>query len=229
MLTVTSMGNAGVLLENSAGRVYIDSFFQEAPGVGGKPHLRGNEVGKADLILITHRHRDHLDLDETIAAVETSGATVVGPANTTKLFADVLPPERIVTLEPAENKTPPASQKAVIGDITVTAYRTYHGRSHNSYLIDMGGVRIYHDADNEQTQPIDIVGLGHVDLLLLCPWAGSGSGEFVNALKPDAWLLIHMTDEEIAQHRRGVFLPPLISPVPDNVYALSVGERMDIQ
>ncbi len=228
MLTVTSMGNAGILLENSAGRIYIDSFFQEAPGVGNKPFLRGLDAGKADLILITHRHRDHLDLDQTIDAALLSGATVAGHANIAKLLANLLPPERIVTLEPAENKKPPATAQAAFGNIAVTAYRTYHGRAHNSYLIDIGGVRIYHDADNEYTQPLDIVGLGHVDLLLLCPWAGSGSGEFVQALQPGVWLLVHMTDEEIDQHRRGVFLPPLVSPVPDNVYALYPGEKMEL-
>jgi hypothetical protein len=65
----------------------------------------------------------------------------------------------------------------------------------------MGGKRIFHDADNERTQPLDICALGGIDALLLCPWAGSGAG---------------------------AFLPPLVSPVPEGVVALRGGESLEV-
>lgn len=227
-LKITSLGNAGVRLENAAGIVYIDAFFQEAPGVGGKPYLVGADIGRADLILVTHPHRDHLDPVQTLVAAEVSGAVVAGPARAVKHFQGRLPADRLVTLEPREGQRPPDSVKALIGYIGVTAFRTYHGRDHNSYLVDMGGVRVYHDADNEFTQPLDLAAIGRVDILLLCPWAGSDAGAFVAKLRPDKWFLIHMTDEEIAQHRKGVFLPPLVDPVPEGVVALAPGETMEL-
>ncbi len=223
-LKIISTGNAGVYLENDAGRIYIDSFFRGVPGVGSGPWLRGSDAGQADLILITHAHYDHLHPEETRDAALASGAKVAGPAEAMALMEKFLPPQRLVTLETPERKRPPSSGTISIGNITITSFRTYHGRGHNSYLIEMGGVRIFHDADNERTQHYNVSDLGRIDVLFLCPWAGSGAGEFVSAINPGKWLLIHMTDEEIDQHSHDGFLPALVSPVPPGVIALRGGE-----
>ncbi len=227
-LTITSTGNAGVYIQSSAGNVYIDSFFHPVPDVGGRPVITGNEAKKADLILVTHNHYDHLHPEETRDAALTTGAPVAGPERVAKVMRKHLPPERIIALEPDERRQPPASHNITIGNITITSFRTYHGQGHNSYLLEMDGVRIFHDADNEHTEPYDLDALGRIDVLLLCPWAESGAGQFVDRLKPGKWLLIHMTDAEIDQHRAGAFLPALLSPVPDGVIALRGGESMEI-
>lgn len=227
-LHIMSTGNAGVFLKTERASVYIDSFFRGIPGVGGGPHLRGSDAGKADLILVTHSHYDHLHPEETRDAALVSGATIAGPASVIELMAKYLPAERLVPLEPEERKKPPALTRTQIAGVSITTFRTYHDRGHNSYLLEMEGVRIFHDADNERTQPFDLAELGRIDVLFLCPWAGSGAGKFVADLNPGHWLLIHMTDEEIEQHRRNGFLPGLISPVPDGVVALRAGETLEI-
>ncbi|MCD8350118.1 MAG: MBL fold metallo-hydrolase [Planctomycetaceae bacterium] len=227
-LKIIATGNAGVFLQNSGGCIYIDSFFHPVPDVGGRPSLRGADAAKADVILVTHNHYDHLHPEETRDAALASGAVIAGPAKVIHVMAKHLPAERLVTLEAPERQQPPATYRTQIGDIVITAFRTYHGQGHNSYLIEMGGVRIFHDADNERTQPLDVPALGTIDLLLLCPWAGSGAGEFVQKLNPRKWLLIHMTDEEIDQHLAGTFLPALLSPVPPGVVALRGGEVLEI-
>ena len=227
-LKIVSTGNAGVYLENAAGRIYIDSFFRGVPDVGGNPHLQGAKARPADLILITHAHYDHLHPEETRDAALASGAAVAGPADAIQLLEKHLPRERLTTLEPPERKRPPATASAEFGRIRVTSFRTYHSRGHNSYLVEMGDVRIFHDADNERTQHYDLASLGRIDVLFLCPWAGSGAGEFVERLKPGRWLLIHMTPEEIEQHRNGSFLPGLVSPVPAGVVALHGGEALEL-
>lgn len=227
-LKITSTGNAGVFIENEGGRLYIDSFFHPVPDVGGRPFLRGADAARADVILVTHNHYDHLHPEETRDAALASGATVAGPAKVIHIMAKHLPVERLVTIEPNEREQPPSKFRTVIGNIAITAFRTYHGRGHNSYLVEMGGSRIYHDADNEHTGPIDVNELSPVDVLLLCPWAGSEAGGFVARLRPKNWLLIHMTDEEIDQHRAGSFLPALISPVPEGVIALRGGETVEL-
>ncbi len=227
-LKITATGNAGVYIENEAGALYIDSFFHPVPDVGGRPALRGADAAKADLILVTHNHYDHLHPEETRDAALASGAVVAGPEKVIRVMAKHLPSDRLVTLEAEERRQPPATVKTTVAGITVTAFRTYHASGHNSYLVEMGGSRIFHDADNEHTKPLDIRELGVVDVLLLCPWAGSGAGDFVARLKPGKWLLIHMTDEEIDQHRAGSFLPALISPVPAGVVALRGGETLEL-
>ena len=224
---ITSTGNAGVFLQNGKIGVYIDSFFLGVPSVGDGPALRGKDADRADLILITHSHYDHLHPEETRDAALASGAVVAGPRDAVALLEKYLPPERLVVLEPAERQRPPASVEREIAGIPVTTFRTYHGRGHNSYLLDIGGVRVFHDADNERTQHYRVPSLGRVDVLLLCPWAGSGAGDFVAQLNPGRWFLIHMTGEEIDQHRADSFLPALISPVPPGVVALRGGETME--
>ncbi len=228
-IKILSTGNAGVYIENAGGRVYIDSFFRGVPGVGGGPLLRGADAARADLILITHSHYDHLHPEETRDAALASGAKVAGPADAIDLLAKYLPADRLIRLESPERKKPPASVAVTVGGITVTSYRTYHMRGHNSYLIEMGGSRLFHDADNERTQPYDIPSLGRIDVLFLCPWAGSDAGAFVERLKPGKWLLIHMTEEEIDQHAHDSFLPGLVSPVPSGVIALRNGEILEIE
>ena len=227
-LRVVSTGNAGVFLENAGGRIYIDSFFRGVPGVGSGPFLRGAQAEKADLILVTHAHYDHLHPEETRDAALASGAVVAGPAAAMQLLEKYLPEERLLVLEPPERKKPPATAIATVGNVSIVTFRTYHGRGHNSYLINMGGIRIFHDADNERTQHLDVEALGEVDALFLCPWAGSGAGSFVERLSPGKWFLIHMTEEEIDQHRADSFLPGLISPVPEGVVALRGGESMEL-
>jgi L-ascorbate metabolism protein UlaG (beta-lactamase superfamily) len=228
-LTVTSAGNAGVFIEADGVGIYIDAFFHHLPHVGGSPAFTGVNANKADLLLVTHSHYDHLHPDELAAAALATGATVAAPADAIALVADRVPADKLVRLEPAERKRPPATATADFGKIRVTAFRTYHGRGHNSYLIEVGGYRIFHDADNERTQPYNMDDLGKIDILFLCPWHGSGAGDFVAKLNPKKWFLIHMTDEEIEQHRAGVFLPPLISPVPAGVVALRGGELFALE
>lgn len=227
-IRITSTGNAGVYIESSAGNIYIDSFFHPIPDVGGRPHLRGADAGPADIILLTHNHYDHLHPEETRDAALASGAVVAGPAKVIHVMAKHLPAERLITLEPDERRQPPARFDKRLGNISISAFRTYHGNGHNSYLIELDGVRLFHDADNEKTQPYDLAELGRVDVLLLCPWAESGAGDFVARLKPGKWLLIHMTEGEIEQHRAGAFLPALISPVPEGVIALAGGEWVEM-
>ncbi|MDR1612437.1 MAG: MBL fold metallo-hydrolase [Planctomycetota bacterium] len=227
-ISVASLGNAGVRLENGAGVAYIDPLFHHAPGVGGKPVLDAGGIADADLVLVTHAHGDHLDPARTLAALARSGACLVGPRSVADHFRNKLPSDRIVTLDPPERQKPPALESAETRGIAVTAFRTFHGRGHNSYLVDMDGFRILHDGDNERTQPYAIEALGRIDLLLLCPWQGSGAGQFVQRLNPGTWMLIHMTEEEIALHRQGKFLPPLIDPVPEGVIALYGGESVSL-
>ncbi|MDR1520878.1 MAG: MBL fold metallo-hydrolase [Planctomycetota bacterium] len=227
-LKITSTGNAGVFLENAGGGVYIDSFFHKIAGSGSGPAFRGSQARKADLILISHAHPDHVDPAETIAAAQASGAALAGPAAAMRLFKGRLPDGRLIELESPERQRPPSTASARMGGVSVTSFRTYHASGHNSYLVEMGDARVYHDADNEHASRLNPAALGQIDLLILCPWAGSGAERFVRALAPAHWLLCHLTDEEILAHQAGKFLPGLVDPVPPGVLALAGGQSLEI-
>ena len=132
-----------------------------------------------------------------------------------------LPDSALVLLEP---DGPGAILSVRMGGAEVTAIRTAHGAAHNSYLVELPGLRLFHDGDNEQTGLVDRTRLGGLDVLMLCPWQGSGWPEFVRALQPRHWLLIHLTADELEQHALGKFLPALCREVPMAAVGLRPGE-----
>lgn len=230
---ITSTGNEGfhIAVASGGAGVYIDAFWEGmarwlGPGRGGA----AAEL-PADLILVTHAHWDHFSPSAVAAAAQRSGAIVAGPAAAAAELRRLLPKERIVTLEPPEPQrgapaAPVAAAELKLPKLHVTAFRTSHGRGHNSYLVDMGGFRLFHDGDNEDTRPLDVGLLAPVDALLLCPWKGSGWVEFIERLAPRKWFLMHLSEDEIDEHLAGRFLPELCDhvPLPDRIVALRPGE-----
>lgn len=233
-VTIRGLGNAGFewTVETAARttRVYIDAFFHPMPQVGTGPFIDGDQADPADVILVTHAHPDHGLPHQTVRAARKSGAVVVAPRAMIDRLERQLPPEQLRTLEPPERRRPYAHEDVTVGAVQVRAFRTRHGPGHNSYLVDMDGWRALHDGDNERTQPYDIPALGRVDALFLCPWQGSGADAFVRTLKPERWFLMHLTEAELADHARGVFLPPAFSmpPAAPEAVALAPGAVMRI-
>lgn len=218
---LTALGNAGFRIEHAGRVVLVDPFFARRDS----PTL-GFEI-PADLILITHDHWDHFDAEAVAEATERWPACRVGgPRRVTNRLRGRVPEARLLLLEapePSRGQCYPYVQ-AQAGKIQVRAYRTFHGTGHNSYLVEQAGLRWLHDGDNERTQPYDVARLGSLDFLFLCPWQGSAWSDFVRQLQPRCWVLQHLDEDELAQHRRGEFLPSLGEPVPMPAEALATGE-----
>lgn len=228
-VTITSTGNAGVRIENGGRVVFVDSFFSPALWVGSASAIGPATAGKADIILVTHDHFDHFDPGQVAEAALASGALVAGPQAVVSALRGILPEGRVAALEPKDSRQGPAdSVTRDFSGIKVTAFRTFHCRGHNSYLVEMGAFRAFHDGDNERTRRLDLSALGRVDALFLCPWRGSGAAGFVAALKPGRWFLVHLTEDEISEHGRGAFLPGLCDPAPEGVIALSPGRSIQL-
>ena len=214
-----SLGNAGVELSGANRVIRVDAYFAHIARVGGAPVLNPDRDPPPDLLLVTHGHPDHF-LPSAVALAYARAAaagrpfTVAGPRAALAALAGKLPPERLVTLEPREKSSPPdaAVYEDAASGARVTAFRTFHGPGgHNSYLIEFSGVRVFHDGDSERQQSYDAPRLAPLDALCSCPWQGSGWEAFLERLAPKRWLLIHMTPEELSDHARGAFLPPLMT------------------
>lgn len=100
---------------------------------------------KADIILITHEHGDHLD-PKAISALEKAGTLLVANESSSKILGkgttmkngDKLTPVDYMTIEavPAYNTTPGREK--------------YHPRHRdNGYILTLGGTRIYISGDTE--------------------------------------------------------------------------------
>jgi L-ascorbate metabolism protein UlaG (beta-lactamase superfamily) len=230
MMEITLIGNAGFRIAGPAGCVYVDAFYGAVPRVGTAPAIGPGQAIAADLILVTHGHWDHFLPGQVAQVANTTGATVVGPAGVIRALERQVRPEQLAVLEPppARGGRPANTQSLRLPKFNITAFGTFHGSVHNSYLVEMGGFRFFHDGDNEHADRIDVGQLGAIDALFIGPWRGAKWVEFIEALRPKKWFLMHLNDEELDQHDRGQFLPEVCDRVPPNLAVLRPGQSVDM-
>jgi L-ascorbate metabolism protein UlaG (beta-lactamase superfamily) len=223
---ITLIGNEGFRLRAGAAEIYIDAFYHPIPGVAATPVLRGKDVAKADLILVTHAHLDHFRPVEVADVACRTGAVVAGPRAVIQSLAGKVPAAALREMEPAATLAgqPARTVKLELPFAAVTAFRTFHERGHNSYLIESAGLRFFHDGDNGNTARIPISDLGRIDALLIGPWQGSGWVEFIEKLSPWRYFLMHLTEQELDEHAAGRFLPGICARVPKGLVVLRPGQ-----
>jgi L-ascorbate metabolism protein UlaG (beta-lactamase superfamily) len=156
------LGQSGFLLAHEGRHLVVDPYLSDSltakyegtatPHVRLKPRVAApEELAFADVVLATHGHTDHLDV-ETLRAI---GAPLVAPARIVGLArersgADVT--------QISEGETVDA------GGFRVTAVPAVHPGEHCvGYVIEAGGRRLYHSGDTTWVDP----GVRGVDVALL--------------------------------------------------------------
>jgi L-ascorbate metabolism protein UlaG (beta-lactamase superfamily) len=220
------IGNEGFRLHAGDAEIYIDAFYHPIPGMASAPVLRGKDVAKADLILVTHEHMDHFRVGEAAEVACRTGAIVAGPRAVIKSLAGKVPADALREMEPsaAPAREPARTVKLELPFAAVKAFRTFHGRGHNSYLIESAGLRFFHDGDNGNTTRIPASALGRIDALMIGPWQGSGWVEFIEKLSPSRYFLMHLSEEELDEYEAGRFLPGICARVPKGLVVLRPGQ-----
>ena len=144
------LGQAGFAFRTPAGkRVLLDPYLSDCCErlFGFKrlslPALRPEEV-KADWVILTHEHADHLDPDAIpVIAHNNPGCRFAGPSGcTTGLEEAGVTPERRVLLEP--------NRRHDLGDLIVHTVPADHGDispSALTLLLEFGGVRVMASGD----------------------------------------------------------------------------------
>ena len=228
MTEITLIGNEGFRLRAGETRIFIDAFFHPFGEEAERLAWRAADIRQADLILVTHAHYDHFDADAVVDVATRTGARVIGPRAVVRAIGRRLAADAMIELEPelVGRGAVAASVRHALPQATVTAYRTFHSRDHNSYLIEAGGVRLFHDGDNEDTRRLPVAELGRVDALLIGPWQGSDWVAFIHQLQPRHWFLMHLSAEELAEQDAGRFLPETCgcARVPPGLVVLHPGE-----
>ena len=153
-LAVTCLGHGSLLFTWQGQRIYVD------------PHGRVADyraLPKADLVLITHEHSDHLD-PQALAAVRTAS---------TRIVASELAQAQIGAGTVMRN-----GDKATVGGLpihAVPAYNLLHKRENgqpfhpkgvgNGYVLEFGDLRVYVAGDTEDVP--DMSDLGAIDVAFL--------------------------------------------------------------
>ncbi len=174
------LGHATFRIEDGRTQIYIDPWKLPA----GAP--------KADVILITHSHFDHLS-PEDIAKIEQPGTKFLAPAD----VAGKLKGKQVTTASPGGTYT--------VGGLkveAVAAYNTnkdFHKRSEHwvGYVVTLSdGTRIYHTGDSDVTPEMEAV---RTDVALM-PCGGTYTmtaaevAQAANVFKPKVLIPMHWGD-----------------------------------
>jgi L-ascorbate metabolism protein UlaG (beta-lactamase superfamily) len=153
-LVITALGHASLMMSYKGKIIHIDPFSKIADY---------KIIPKADLILVTHGHMDHLDL-EAIKNIKTPRTKIIGTWEVSQKLPDVF------VMKNGDTKT-------VDGLIieAVPAYNIAHMRSPgvpfhpkgegNGYVITFGDKRVYIAGDTENTP--EMKQLKNIDIAFL--------------------------------------------------------------
>ena len=153
-LVITCIGHATLMMSFGGKIIYIDPVSQYADYT---------KLPKADLILITHEHPDHLDL-KAIEMIKTGKTLIV----TTETVARQLPGS--IALKNGDEKTITGLKIEAVAAYNLVNMRSpgvpYHARGiGNGYIITFGDKRLYIAGDTENIP--EMKNLRNIDIAFL--------------------------------------------------------------
>lgn len=156
-LHISPILHATMVLEWEGVTIYIDPY-------GGAEKFAGFQ--EADLILITHKHGDHLN-KETLSGLTLRRSELVAPMSVVEALGDI----SFGTITPLKN-----GETIERKEVSITAIPMYnlpeddksrHPRGWgNGYVLEIGGKRLYISGDTEDIQ--EMRQLKEIDLAFVC-------------------------------------------------------------
>jgi L-ascorbate metabolism protein UlaG (beta-lactamase superfamily) len=134
-ITITFVGHASLIIEHKGLVIHIDPWGEQADY---------STLPKADLLLITHTHFDHMDKAAIATLSKDSTDLVVNPEGYNKLRYGILIRNGMTKVFKG------ISVEAVPAYNTTTDHEKYHPKGRgNGYILTIGGKRIYIAGDTE--------------------------------------------------------------------------------
>ena len=151
-LKITFLGHATLVFEFGGYLIYIDPVRQYGDF---------SKFPKADLLLVTHEHGDHLDASSIAALKKAATKIILNESSRKKLGeGEVLEHWKVVESAGVSVKAVPA--------YNITAGRTnYHpkARMDNGYILTVGNLTVYVAGDTEAIP--EMANLGGIDIAFL--------------------------------------------------------------
>ena len=152
---------------------------------------------RAEIVLTTHAHEDHLDPETIPALAQSSDAVFVGPGMcTTAMRGWGIPESRIVQLDRGERRN--------VEGVEVAAVLAHHVSNAGAqtpdavgYLVEIGGITVYHSGDTLLHPDLKAIREARPDVMLICINGGYGNmnpaeaAELVAAIEPAAVVPMH--------------------------------------
>ncbi len=165
--------------------VYIDPW-KLAPG-----------AEKADVILVTHEHRDHFSKDD-VAAISKADTIVVAPQSVAAKTD-----QKLTVVKPGDKLTVNGVNIEVVP--AYNANKKFHLKSagHVGYIVTLNGKRIYHSGDTDLIPEMTQI---KTDIALL-PVSGTyvmtatEAAEAANTIKPALAIPMHYGDPDVVGTR----------------------------
>lgn len=190
---ITYIGHATVLIENSDVRILADPFFGQKILLRLKrripPACSVEELPPIDMVLISHTHPDHFDL-EAISKLKGDPVIIMpwGRKNDLKNHA-----ANAVELKPWESY-----EKSGV-KLTAIPARHMYGNC-LGYIIEISGQKIYFTGDTKMFSGIEKLRTQNIDLMLLpfdgtpvfgSIWTIDESVEAIKKIQPKIFVPIH--------------------------------------
>jgi L-ascorbate metabolism protein UlaG (beta-lactamase superfamily) len=137
-LAITFLGHASLLLTFKGKNIYIDPFSQAADYSG---------LPKADLIICTHEHRDHMDPQALVHIRTPETELVLNPAGAAQV-------DKSIAMRNGEKKTVAGLQIEAVPAYNILHKREDGNHFHpkgigNGYILTFGDTRLYLAGDTE--------------------------------------------------------------------------------
>lgn len=226
-MKVTFLGHAGFLIEGSA-KIVIDPFLT------GNPVARSAvEDIKADLVLVSHGHGDHLG--DAVPIAKQSGGTVVSVFELATYCA----------CRGAQSHGMHIGGSHAFGDVKIKLTPAWHGTGFGEgpmeylgtpcgFVIGLDGKKIYHSGDTGLFGDMELIGRLHaLDLALLPIGDNYTMGpedalEAVKMLKPRVVIPMHYNTWPLIQQDPQAFKAEVEKATGSKVVILAPGESFEL-
>lgn len=156
-LMIHPVHHASFVMEWNKLAIYVDP-------VGGAKLF--TKFPKADVILLTDIHGDHLD-PKTLEDLIKPTTQIVAPAAVVKMLPDALQKQVTTLINGTTNASGPFSIEAIAAYNTTEDRLKYHAKGRgNGYVLTLGGKRVYISGDTEETP--EMRELKDIDIAFVC-------------------------------------------------------------